>query len=245
AQVAQARANVSTNRTNLFKGTIYSPVNGVVLARQVEPGQTVAAAFNVATLFTIAQDLSKMKLQVKVDEADVGELHSGAPATFTVDAYPNRTFPATVTRLDLGANATALVNSAGTAATNTTNVVAYVAELSVSNSDGLLKPGMTATANIVTDSVKNALLVPNAALRFTPPAPPKNKRIFGGPPEEPKNAAVSRGAQQQLWVVGSNGQPKPILVLVGYTNGSLTQVTGPHVHPGLQVITGQLGGAQK
>lgn len=245
AQVAQARANVSTSRTNLAKGTIYSPVNGVVLSRQVDPGQTVAASFNVATLFTIAQDLSNMKLQVKVDEADVGELHPGARATFTVDAYPNRTFPATVARLDLGANATTIVNSAGTAATNTTNVVAYIAELSVANTDGLLKPGMTATANIVTDSAKNALLVPNAALRFTPPAPPKKKAIFGGPPEPPKNTAVSRGARQQLWVVGPDGQAKAISVLVGYTNGSLTQVSGPGVHPGLQVITGQLGGAAK
>ena len=93
AQVAQARANVSTNRTNLAKGTIYAPVTGVVLSRQVEPGQTVAASFNVATLFTIAQDLSKMKLQVKVDEADVGELHPGASATFTVDAYPEPDLP--------------------------------------------------------------------------------------------------------------------------------------------------------
>ncbi len=245
AQVAQARANVSSNRTNLAKGTIYSPVDGVVLSRQVEPGQTVAASFNVATLFTIAQDLSKMKLQVKVDEADVGELHVGAPATFTVDAYPNRTFPATVTRVDLGANATTIVNSAGTAATSTTNVVAYVAVLSVSNPDGLLKPGMTATARIVTDSVKDVLLVPNSALRFTPPAPPKKKLIFGGPPDQPKNAAVSRGARQQLWIVGPDRQPKPIFVMVGFTNGSLTQVSGPAVHPGLQVITGQLGGATK
>jgi HlyD family secretion protein len=186
-----------------------------------------------------------MRLQVKVDEADVGELHVGAPATFTVDAYPNRTFPATVRRVDLGANATTLVNSAGTAATNTTNVVSYVAELSVSNPNALLKPGMTATATIVTDSVKNVLLVPNAALRFTPPAPPKRKPIFGGPPDQPKNAAVSRGAQQQLWVVGPDGRPKPITVMVGFTNGSLTQVSGRGMHPGLQVITGQLGGATK
>ena len=184
AQVAQARANVSTNRTNLAKGTIYAPVTGVVLSRQVEPGQTVAASFNVATLFTIAQDLSKMRLQVKVDEADVGELHPGASATFTVDAYPNRIFPASVTRLDLGANATSIVNSAGTAPTSTTNVVAYVAELSVANSDGLLKPGMTATATIVTDSVKNVLLVPNAALRFTPPAAPRTNPYSVVPPDE-------------------------------------------------------------
>jgi HlyD family secretion protein len=246
AQVAQARAAVSTNQTNLAKGTIYAPVTGVVLSRQVEPGQTVAASFNVATLFTIAQDLSKMKLQVKVDEADVGELHTGAPATFTVDAYPNRTFPATVTQLDLGANATPVVNSAGaTPTTQTSNVVAYTAELAVSNPDGLLRPGMTATATIVTDSLNNVLLVPNAALRFTPPAPPEKKGIFSGPPEEPKNAAVSRGARQQLWVVGPDGKPKAIPVTVGHSNGSLTEVSGPGLHPGVQVITGQLAGAGK
>ncbi|HEY1606768.1 MAG TPA: efflux RND transporter periplasmic adaptor subunit [Allosphingosinicella sp.] len=244
AQVAQARAAVSTNRTNLTKGTIYAPVTGVVLSRQVEPGQTVAASFNVATLFTIAQDLSSMKLQVKVDEADVGELHAGALATFTVDAYPSRSFPATVTRVDLGANATPVVNSAGTTPTATTNVVAYTAELAVANPDGLLKPGMTATATIVTQSVKNVLLVPNPALRFTPPVQEK-KNIFGPPPDQPKNAAVSRGARQQLWVVGADGKPKAIPVTVGYSNGSLTEVSGPGVHPGLQVITGQLAGKGK
>ncbi|MDB5693156.1 MAG: secretion protein HlyD [Alphaproteobacteria bacterium] len=246
AQVAQARAAVSSNRTNLSKGTIYAPVTGVVLSRQVEPGQTVAASFNVATLFTIAEDLSNMRLQVKVDEADVGELHAGARATFTVDAYPNQTFPATVTRVDLGANATPTVNSAGTSPTTPTTVVAYTAELSVSNPRELLKPGMTATAAIVTDSVSNVLLVPNAALRFAPPAPPEKKGIFsGGPPDQPKNANVSRGARQQLWVVGSDGKPKAIPVMIGHSNGSLTEVRGPGLHPGLQVITGQLAGAGK
>jgi HlyD family secretion protein len=244
AQVAQARAAVSTNRTNLTKGTIYAPVTGVVLSRQVEPGQTVAASFNVATLFTIAQDLSRMKLQVKVDEADVGELHAGARASFTVDAFPNRTFPAVVTRVDLGANATPMVNSAGTVPTTATNVVAYTAELAVANPEGLLKPGMTATATIVTQSVKNVMLVPNAALRFTPPAPEK-KNIFGPPPEQPKNAAVSRGARLQVWTVGADGKPKPIPVTVGHSNGSLTEIRGPGLHPGLQVITGQLAGKTK
>jgi HlyD family secretion protein len=244
AQVAQARAVLSTNRTNLAKGTIYAPVTGVVLSRQVEPGQTVAASFNVATLFTIAQDLSNMRLQVKVDEADVGELHAGAPATFTVDAYPNQVFPATVTRVDLGANATPTVNSAGTTPTTATTVIAYTAELSVANPRQLLKPGMTATATIVTDSVKNVLLVPNAALRFTPPVEEK-KNLFGPPQPQPKNAAVGRGARQQIFVVGPDGKPRAIAVTVGHSNGSLTEVRGPGVHPGLKIITGQLAGAGK
>jgi HlyD family secretion protein len=244
AQVVQARAAVSSNQTNLAKGTIYAPVTGVVLSRQVEPGQTVAASFNVATLFTIAEDLSNMRLQVKVDEADVGELRPGAAATFRVDAYPNQSFPATVTRVDLGANATPTVNSAGTTPTTQTTVVAYTAELSVSNPNQLLRPGMTATATIVTDSVKNVLLVPNAALRFTP-AVVEKKGIFNGPPEPPKNANVTRGARQQLWVVGGDGKPKAIPVMIGHSNGSLTEVRGAGVHPGLQVITGQLAGTGK
>lgn len=244
AQVAQARAAVSTNQTSLSKGTIYAPVTGVVLSRQVEPGQTVAASFNVATLFTIAEDLSRMRLQVKVDEADVGELHAGAPATFTVDAYPSETFPAAVTRVDLGANATPSVNSAGTTATATSTVVAYTAELSVANPRQLLKPGMTATANIVTQSVKNVLLAPNAALRFTPPAAAK-KTIFGGPPDQAKNASTLRGARQQLWIVGGDGSPKAIPVTIGHSNGSLTEVRGAGLRPGLQVITGVLNATAK
>ncbi len=242
AQVAQARADVSSNRTNLAKGTIYAPVTGVVLSRQVEPGQTVAASFNVATLFTIAQDLSRMRLQVKVDEADVGELHPGAAATFTVDAYPNRTFPATVTRVDLGANATPMVNSAGTTPTTPTKWSPIRPSSRSRTPDQLLKPGMTATATIVTDSVSNVLLVPNAALRFTPPAGPAKKSIFNGAARAPKNANVSRGARQQLWVVGPAGKPKAIPVTIGHSNGSLTEVRGPGLHPGLQVITGQLAG---
>jgi HlyD family secretion protein len=245
AQVAQARANVSTNQTSLSKGTIYAPVTGVVLSRQVEPGQTVAAQFNVATLFTIAEDLSKMKLQVKVDEADVGELRAGAPATFTVDAYPNQTFPATVMRVDVGANATPTINSAGTSTAATTTVVSYNSELAVSYTPVFLIHCMTATANIVTDWVKNELLVPNAALRFTPPAAAKKKGIFGGPPEQPKNADISRGARQQLWVVDADGSPKAIPVTIGHSNGSLTEVHGAGLRPGLQVITGQLAGAGK
>ena len=104
---------------------------------------------------------------------------------------------------------------------------------------------MRPTSNIVTDSVKNVLLVPNAALRFAPPSPPEKKGIFGGPPQDQKNVDVSRGARQQLWVVGADGNPKPITVTVGHSNGSLTEVRGAGIHPGLQVITGQLAGPGK
>ncbi len=249
AQVALQRATVSTNKTSLSKGTIYAPVTGVVLSRQVEPGQTVAATFNVATLFTIAEDLAHMKLEVKVDEADVGELREGAPATFTVDAYPGRIFPATVTRVDLGANATPQVNSAGTTVSSISTVVAYTAVLSVANQDLLLKPGMTATATITVAHKANVLLVPNAALRFNPTATAaKTGGMLGPPPIHSANkgsqtADIGRGSHQQVWTLGADGKPGGLAVTTGDTDGSLTEVSGSGVRPGIKVITGQLTAA--
>jgi len=260
AQVAQQKANVQTAETNLGYGTIYSPVTGVVLSRQVEPGQTVAASFNVATLFTIAEDLARMKIEVKVDEADIGELREGAPAVFTVDAYPGRTFPATVTRVDVGANATPQVNSAGTTVSSSSTVVAYTTVLSVANKDLMLKPGMTATALITAAHKQDILLVPNAALRYTPSA----TATPGGPGAPPggaprggigirigqsnpgsQTADFTRGARRQVWIVGPKGQPQALSVNVGDTDGSMTEVSGPGVQPGLKVITGQLTAAPK
>ena len=258
ASVAQARANVSTNQTSLSKATIYAPVNGVVLSRQVEPGQTVAAQFNVATLFTIAEDLTNMKLDVKVDEADVGEVQVGDRATFTVDAYPGRNFVGQVTRIDLGANATPSVNSAGTTTTSTTNVIAYTASLSVQNPDSVLRPGMTATASVLSAVQRNRLLVPNAALRFTPEGwksssgggpfqlgPPKSGSGGFGVAGQEKTADIGRGSKQTVYVLDAKGDPKAVSVTVGATNGTLTAVSGPDVKPGMQVITGRLADTSK
>ena len=254
AQVAQARAAVSTNRTNLAKATIYSPVNGVVLSRQVEPGQTVAAEFNVATLFTIAEDLTQMKLDVKVDEADVGEVRVGDRANFTVDAYPGRSFVGQVTRIDLGANATPTVNSAGTTTNSTSTVVSYTASLSVANPDAVLRPGMTATASILTAMRRNVMLVPNAALRFTPAGwtsggstrsplsvgPPKRGTGGFGVAGQDKTATIGRGSEQTVYVLDGKGDPKPVHVVVGETNGTLTAVYGLDLKAGMPVITGRL-----
>lgn len=252
AQVAQARAVVSTNQTNIVKATIYSPVNGVVLSRQIEPGQTVAAQFNVATLFTIAEDLSRMKLDVKVDEADVGEVKVGDQASFTVDAYPGRTFPANVTRLDLGANATPTVNSAGTTTNSSTTVVAYTASLAVANPDLALRPGMTATATVLTAIRRNVMLVPNAALRFTPKdqadasgsplvmGPPKRGKGGFGVAGQDKTATIGRGSRQTVYVVDGKGDPRAVRVVVGDSNGTVTAVQSDELKPGMQVITGRL-----
>jgi HlyD family secretion protein len=255
ANVVASRAQLSQSQTQRARAIIRSPVSGVVLARQVDPGQTVAASFNTPTLFVIAEDLSKMKLEVSIDEADVGQVKLGQRANFTVDAFPGRTFPATITRVDLGSNLTvssASASSSTTSATTTTGqVVSYAADLTVANPNLDLRPGMTATADIVTSEKRNVLLVPNAALRFRPNSGgassgqsgitgalvPRGRRGRSG---AERTVQTGRGAQQTVYVKGEDGQPKPIQITTGDTDGSMTEVTGGGLRPGMEVITGQL-----
>jgi HlyD family secretion protein len=232
ADVVQARATLKTDETNLGKATIRSPVDGVVLTRKVEPGQTVAAAMTTPVLFVLAEDLAKMELQVKVDEADVGNVKLGQRASFTVSAWPGRRFPATIQRVGLGS-------------TTTDNVVTYKTILKVSNDDLALRPGMTATASIVTGSRDSVLLVPNSALRFTPPTtagPAKeggflSRLLPGPPPDAPKNrSAANKGAAAQVWVESENG-PQSVVLKAGLSNGRFTEVLEGRLSPGMKVIT--------
>jgi HlyD family secretion protein len=257
ASVAQARAQVSSAQTNLSKATLYSPVTGVVLSRQIDPGQTVAASFQAPVLFTIAEDLGAMQLEVRVDEADVAQVQQGQRATFTVDAYPGRTFPATVTRVDVGANASG--TAATTAAAGTGSVIAYTAELAVDNPEQLLRPGMTATAEIVTTERRNVLLVPNAALRWSPErdaaqagqgggitsvlVPQRGRGGRGGNRAE-RQVEIGRGSRQSVYVVGEDGNPVRVQVVVGESNGSVTEVTGGELREGQEVITARLAAGQ-
>ncbi|WP_404336561.1 efflux RND transporter periplasmic adaptor subunit [Sphingomonas sp. MMS12-HWE2-04] len=257
ANVVSQRAALSSNETQRYKAVIRSPVNGVVLARQIDEGQTVAASFSTPTLFVIAEDLSAMELQVAIDEADVGSVKQGQIASFTVDAFPGKTFPATITRVDLGSNLTASTSSSSSTTTSTTSsqVVSYAATLSVSNADQQLRPGMTATAEIVTKSKSNVLLVPNAALRFTPTSTGPNASSTSGiagalVPRGPrrgggaaKTAGGKESAQQTVYILGTDGQPQPVPVTVGDTNGTVTEITGGGLKPGDKVITGQLSGS--
>ncbi len=234
ANVNQARATLSSDETNLAKASIRSPINGVVLARKVEPGQTVAASFQAPVLFTLAEDLSKMELQVDVDEADVGQVKIGQKATFSVDAYPGRRYPASISRVSYGSQVSE-------------GVVSYLTELKVSNDDLSLRPGMTATAEITTAVRENALLIPNAALRFTPAAAngkqASSRGILGSLlPRMPRTASTraprnggEKGAKQ-VWVL-KDGQPAPVSIKTGLTNGRMTEVLEGDLTPGMQVIT--------
>jgi len=237
AAVAETRAVVSSDETNLAKGAIRSPIDGVVLNRRVEPGQTVAASFQAPILFTIAETLSQMELQVDVDEADVGQVRPEQEATFTVDAYSGRKYPARIQRVGLGSQVKE-------------GVVSYLTVLSVDNTDLTLRPGMTATAEIVTARRENVLLVPNAALRFTPPTASgqnnakKDKSLVGslvprpppGPPRKAASPKAEASGTQRLWVL-RDGAPTPLKVTTGATNGRYTEVLGGELEPGMQVIS--------
>ena len=253
ANVTAARAQLAQSRTQRARAVIISPVAGVVLARAVDPGQTVAASFNTPTLFVIAEDLTQMKLEVAIDEADVGSVQVGQRASFVVDAFPGRTFPAAITRVDLGSNLTVSSAASSTATTTaaTGQVVSYAADLSVANPTGVLRPGMTATADIITSEKKGVLLVPNAAFRFRPGAGggqaggiagaivPRGRR--GGQGKAERTATVGRGGTQRIFVRGPDGQPQARQVTTGDSDGTVTEVlTG--LRGGEQVITGQLAG---
>jgi len=235
ANVADARAAASTDETNLSKASIRSPINGVVLTRTVDPGNAVAASLQAVTLFTVAEDLAKLRLQVNVDEADVGSTKVGQKATFTVSAYPSRKYPATITRVAYGS-------------TITDNVVTYITYLNVDNSDLSLRPGMTASATITATERRDVLLVPNTALRFKPSA-------FGGGaaksnggivssllPRMPRSGApktaTGMGPAKQVWVL-KEGAAVAVAVTPGISDGRMTEITGGELEAGMLVITDQ------
>lgn len=237
ASVNEARAALSTNETNLSKASIRSPINGVVLSRSVDPGNAVAASLQAVTLFTLAEDLAQLKLDVAVDEADVGNVKVEQKATFTVSAFPARRYPATIQRVAFGS-------------TKTDNVVTYTTTLNVDNADLSLRPGMTAAATIVAKEAKGVLLVPNTALRFSPASSNGAATASGGsilskmmprpPNTRPKTAGMDRrgGGPRQIWVL-ENGQPVAKEVRTGISDGRNTEVSGAGLSEGMAVITEQ------
>ncbi len=231
ATVRQAQAALQSDTTNISKGTIRSPIDGIVLSRKVEPGQTVAASLQAPVLFTIAEDLAQMELQVDVDEADVGQVKPGQPAYFTVDAWSGRKYPATLTRVGFGAQ-------------TKDGVVSYKTILQVKNDDLTLRPGMTATAEITTAIRDNVLVVPNAALRFTPSATGKEKKNDGliasllprPPGRDPQKKSTGNGSPPKVWVL-RDGKPVGVEVRIGLSNGRQTEILEGALQPGMPVVT--------
>jgi len=233
AQVRAARATLTANQTDLSKAVIVSPINGIVLNRNVEPGQTVAASFQTPVLFTLAEDLTQMELHVDVDEADVGKVKAEQPARFTVDAYPDRDFEARIIKVNYAPKVQE-------------DVVTYEALLGVQNDDLVLRPGMTATAEIVTRVIKDALLVPNGALRFTPPKPETKQKTSGvrsllpGPrrrtvEQKPVNGDKKAVRKQTIWTLRDE-QPVAVSITTGATDGRVTEITSGNIESGMVVL---------
>ncbi|MBK8010060.1 MAG: efflux RND transporter periplasmic adaptor subunit [Deltaproteobacteria bacterium] len=211
AQQRLAQARVDSVRTDISKAVLKSPIDGVVLQRNIEPGNTVVATLQSPTLFEVAADLRRMRLYADIDEADVGRVAAGQKATFTVDAWPNRRFSAEVVSVRL-------------APTVTNNVVSYKAVLAVSNEDGMLRPGMTATVDIIAKTEVGVLRVPNTALRFEPPkadAEPSSRGFSFGPPRPFRQGGSSE--QPRVFVL-EEGRLEQVRVTPGVSDGRWTAV---------------------
>ncbi|MES2921420.1 MAG: efflux RND transporter periplasmic adaptor subunit [Verrucomicrobiota bacterium] len=248
AAVTGAEADVRAFESDLAKTIIRSPVDGIVLSRSIEVGQTVAASFTAPTLFTIAEDLKKMELLVNVSEADIGRIEVGQTATFSVDAWPARNYTAKVKKVAFGAVGTGTTAKEG--ASTTSSVVTYSTELEVTNEDLSLRPGMTATVDIAIVDKPDILVVPNSALRFDPVAaaaigkpadtkrtlvqslsPGGGRRWRGAPP--PK--AGSSDSTPKVWTL-KDGEPSEIHVTTGITDGKVTEITGGDLTEGTPLI---------
>jgi HlyD family secretion protein len=244
ANLYTIQAQLRRDQTNLGYSIIRSPVSGVVVDRAVDVGQTVAASLQTPTLITIAQDLSKMQINTSFAEADIGNIKEGQAAKFAVDAFPNRNFEGVVKQLRLNP-------------TTTSNVVTYNVVISVDNPDQTLLPGMTAYVNIGVAKHDNVMLVPNAALRYKPKLddddagnmPPDGARPDGGKgPDERKHRGGPDGkkprgdmAKGKVYVLNGD-KPEAVNVLLGITDGKVTEIRSRHLKPGDKVIVGDLQG---
>lgn len=232
ADMRVASADLRVSQADLDKACICSPITGVVLDREVDVGQIVASSLQAPVLFTLADDLRKMELRVAVDEADIGAVNVGDTATFTVEAYQNRDFPAMISALRYSPQ-------------TIDGVVTYEAVLAIDNDDLLLRPGMTAVAEITVEHIKDALVVPNAALRFSPPSADRGitnstgvmGRLFRPPSNRPITTKTSRTpGQRSIWVVEDN-TPREIQIAIGPSDGTMTQILGGDVTEGASAAT--------
>ncbi len=236
ADIEIANANLELKQLDIDKSQITSPVDGIVLKRAIEPGQTVASSLQAPVLFTLAEDLKRMQLEANIDEADIGAVRVGQDATFTVDAFTARRFPARIETIEFSP----LV---------TEGVVTYKAVLSVDNSELALRPGMTATAQVVVQQISNALLVPNAALRYSPPAAARQEsfslsRLFL--PRFPRNERPVKkdikAGERTVWIL-EGGVPKSLTIAIGASDGKMTEITKGEVSPETPLITATKKGA--
>ncbi len=223
AQEKQAKALLETNKEDLKKAIVLSPMDGVVLDKAVDVGQSVVASMQIPTLFSIAQDLKSMEVIVSVDEADIGGVRKGQDVTFTVDAYPSKVFKGVIKQVRVNSE---IVD----------NVVTYETVVSVDNADLLLRPGMTVSADITTKVIKDALLIPNAALRFTPPVQEQEEQndfaLFGPSTKQKEDLSIN---SQSIWVL-ENGQAQKKKIQLGESDSVKSEVVSGNITVDSQVI---------
>lgn len=240
AELKSSKANLERLKTNLNYATIVSPIDGVVISRDVDLGQTVAASLSAPTLFTIAQDLTKMQVNAVIDEADIGKIKDGQDVSFTVDAYPDKTFKGVVKQIRLSPQIIS-------------NVVSYNVIISVSNPELLLKPGMTANVTIQIDRRDDVLKVPNAALKFrpsfagkTPPYRPAGVTTAVSDSIKKRTGDFDRpdstmAKKSRVWVFDEKRNPRPVFVEIGLADGSFTEVISDKLSVGDTIIVAQEG----
>ena len=248
AQVEQAQAALSLAQVNLSHTTITSPIDGIVVSRDVNVGQTVAASLSAPTLFTIANDLTQMQVIANIDQADIGMVEQAKSVKFTVDAFPGKSFDGKIEQMRINPQ-------------NVQNVVTYNVVIDVQNPDQKLKPGMTANLTVTIDERNNVLKVPNSALRFTPQDPSGQKGSGGSGNSNgqagrrraqgdgasgsasvnfaPASAPVLEGQTRLVWVLGQDGKPQSRRIKVGLTDGASTEVVEGDLKEGDMAITGQ------
>lgn len=234
---AIAEASVKRDETNLGFAVILAPVSGVILSRDVDVGQTVAASFQTPTLFKIAPSLKNMQIDTNLSESDAGSIKEGQKAAFTVDAFPGRTFEGQVRQIRLSP-------------TTVQNVVTYNVVVDVDNADLKLLPGMTAFVRINVGEVMNVLKVPNAALRWRPKDPARDGKRPGAGKDKVAPPSMKPGQEQQRVHVLRGGKPKPVRVVTGLTDGRFSEVRGEDLKEGDDVVTaeaqpGQRNGGQQ
>jgi len=230
AMVKQREAVLSQARVDLERTAIRSPVSGIVIKRSVDKGQTVAASLQAPELFIIAEDLTDMRVDTAIDESEIGKIKVGQLATFTVDAFPGKTFEGAVRKVRKSAQVVS-------------NVVTYLVDVSAPNPELQLLPGMTANVRIVTDTFEDALKVPNAAIRFRPPQSPDDKPAKSRRGEGDKSGRGNGRpdpSSSTIYVL-KNGELKAIPVKTGASDGKMVQITGEGVTEGLEVVTGIKG----
>ena len=235
--IAQAQADLDKAQRNLDFCIISSPVRGVIIDRRVNIGQTVVSSLNAPSLFLIAQDLTKMQIWVSMNEADIARIKPGAPVTFTCDAFPGRQFEGTVGKVRLNA-------------TMTQNVVMYTVEVNTENPDNVLLPYLTANVTFTVGRQSNVLLVPNAALRWSPSSPnemaadARSQNLIDPPAgKNPSHAKGANGGQGIVWL--KNGEfVRPVEVKVGTSDGSYTAVAADNLSEDEEVVTGEITGSE-